>query len=114
MLKPHLTLPCQDPNHAPFNSKYKNLLFFLISHFPPLAFKTSPSLILSNPSIFPFVMEMPRTPDLPAWDIVPPPLDALRCFGLAETEDVPLLVDSAGHIQGAVTGVVSTHSSYFL
>ena len=59
-------------------------------------------------------MEMSRTPDLPAWDIVPPPMDALRCFGLAETEDVPLLVDSAGHIRGSVTGEVSTHSSSFL
>ena len=114
MLKPRLTLPCQDPNHTLFNSKYKNLLFFLISHFPLLAFKTSSSLILSNSSIFPFAIEMPRTPDLSAWDAVPPLLDALRYFGLAETEDVPLLVDSAGHIRGAVTGVVSTHSSYFL
>ena len=59
-------------------------------------------------------MEMPKTPNLPAWDAVPPPLDALRCFGLVEIENVPLLVDSAGHIRGAVTGVVSTHSSYFL
>ena len=59
-------------------------------------------------------MEIPRTPDLPVWDTVPPPIDALRSFGLAETEDVPLLVDSVGHIRGAVTGVVSTHSSYFL
>ena len=59
-------------------------------------------------------MEMPRTPDLPAWDTIPPPIDALRSFGLAEKEDVPLLVDSAGHIRGAVTRVVSTHSSYFL
>ena len=53
-------------------------------------------------------------PDLPTWDTVPPSMDALRSFGLAETEDVPLLVDSAGHIRGAATGVVSTHSSYFL
>ena len=59
-------------------------------------------------------MATPRTPDLLAWDIVPPPLDALRCFGLAETEDVPILVHYAGHIRGATTGVVSTHSSYFL
>ena len=59
-------------------------------------------------------MEMPRTPDLPAWEAVPPPLDALHCFGLAETEEVPLLVDSAGHNRGAATGVVSTNSSYFL
>ena len=59
-------------------------------------------------------MEMPRTPDLPVWDVVPPPIDALRCFGLVEIEDVPLLVDSVGHIRGATTGVVSTHSSYFL
>ena len=59
-------------------------------------------------------MEMPRTPDLPVWDVVPPPIDALCCFGLVETEDVALLVDSAGHIRGAATGVVSTHSSYFL
>ena len=57
---------------------------------------------------------MPRTPDLPAWDIAPPCMDSLHSFGLAETEDVPLLVDSAGHIRGAATGVVSTHSSYFL
>ena len=59
-------------------------------------------------------MAMPRTPDLPAWDTVPPPMDALRSFGLVETEDVPLLVDSIGHIRGAFTGVVSTHPSYFL
>ena len=59
-------------------------------------------------------MATPRTPDLPAWDIVPPPLDALHCFGLAKTEDVPLLVDSVGHIRGAATGVISTYSSYFL
>ena len=59
-------------------------------------------------------MAMPRTPDLPAWDTVPPPMDALRSFGLAETGDVPLLVDSAGHIRGAVTGEVSPYSSYFL
>ena len=59
-------------------------------------------------------MEMPRTPDFPAWDAVPPPLDALHYFGLAETEDVPLLVDSTGHIRGSATGEVSTHSFYFL
>ena len=59
-------------------------------------------------------MAMPRTPDLPTWDIVPPPMDALRSFELAETEEVPLLVDSAGHIRGAATGMVSIHSSYFL
>ena len=59
-------------------------------------------------------MAVPRTPDFPTWDMVPPPLDALRCFGRAETEDVPLLVDSAGHIRGAATGVVIIHSSYFL
>ena len=59
-------------------------------------------------------MAMPRTLDLPAWDIVPPSMDALRSFGLAETEEVPLLVDSAGHIRGAVIGMVNIHSSYFL
>ena len=59
-------------------------------------------------------MVMPQTPDLPAWDAVPPPIDALCCFGLAETEDMPLLVDPAGHIRGSVTREVSTHSSYFL
>ena len=59
-------------------------------------------------------MAMPRTLDLPAWDVVPPPIDALYCFGLVEIEDMPLLVDSAGHIRGAATGVVSTHCSYFL
>ena len=48
-------------------------------------------------------MEMLRTLDLPAWDAVPPPIDALRCFRLVETEDVPLLVDFAGHIRGAIT-----------
>ena len=58
-------------------------------------------------------MEMPRTPDLPVWDAVLPPIDTLRYFGLVETEDVPLLVDSIGHIRGLVTGEVSTHSSYF-
>ena len=59
-------------------------------------------------------MAMPRTPDLTAWDIVPPPMDALRSFGLAEIGEVPLLVDSAGHIRGATTGMVSIHSFYFL
>ena len=59
-------------------------------------------------------MEMPRTPDLPVWDTVPPSIDALRSFGLAKTEDVPLLVDSTGHIRGAITEVVSIYSSYFL
>ena len=59
-------------------------------------------------------MAMPRTPDLPAWDIVPPPMDALRSFGLAETEEVPLLVDSTGHIREAAIGMVSIHFSYFL
>ena len=59
-------------------------------------------------------MAMPRMLKLLVWDTVPPPMDTLRSFGLAETEDVPLLVDSAGHIRGATTGVVSTHSSYFL
>ena len=62
-------------------------------------------------------MEMPRTLDLPAWDTVPPSIDALRSFGLAETDDVPFLVDSFGHIREAVTGEVSTyhlHLSLFL
>ena len=59
-------------------------------------------------------MAMPRTLDLPAWDIVPSPIDALRSFRLAEIEEVPLLVDSVGHIRGAATGMVSIHSSYFL
>ena len=59
-------------------------------------------------------MEMPRSPDLPTWDTVPPPMDAFRSFGLTETEDVPLLVDFAGHIRGAITGEVSAHPYYFL
>ena len=58
-------------------------------------------------------MAMPRTPDLPAWDIVPPPMDALRCFGLTETDDMPLLVDSAGHIRGAVTGEDNIYFLHF-
>ena len=52
-------------------------------------------------------MAMPRTPDLPSWDPVTPAMDTLRCFGLAETEEVPLRIDSVGHIRGAVTGEVS-------
>ena len=52
-------------------------------------------------------MAMPRTPDLPTWDPVAPAMDTLRCFGLIETEEVPLRIDSAGHIRGAVTGEVS-------
>ena len=59
-------------------------------------------------------MAMPRTPDFPVWDTVPPPMDSLRSFRLTETEEVPLLVDSSGHIRGAATGMVSIHSSYFL
>ena len=59
-------------------------------------------------------MAMPRTPDLPTWNTVSPPMDAFRSFKLVETEDVPLLVDSVGRIRGAATGVVSTHSSHFL
>ena len=56
-------------------------------------------------------MALPRTPDLPAWDRVLPAMDALRSFGLAETEEVPLRVDSVGHIRGGITGKVSTISS---
>ena len=59
-------------------------------------------------------MALPRTPDLPAWDLVLPAMDALRCFGLAETEEVPLRVDPAGHIRGGVTGKVSAIPSRFL
>ena len=59
-------------------------------------------------------MALPRTPDLPAWDPVLPAMDALRCFGLAETEEVPLRVDPAGHIRGGVTGKVSAIPSRFL
>ena len=59
-------------------------------------------------------MEMPRTLDLLAWDMVPPPMDALHCFGLTEKNDIPLLVDSPGHIHGSVTGEVSTHFTYFI
>ena len=55
-------------------------------------------------------MALQRTPDLPTWDRVPPAMDALRSFGLVETEEVPLRVDSAGHIRGSVTGKVSTIS----
>ena len=40
------------------------------------------------------------TLDLPTSDIVPPPMDALCYFGLVEINDVPLLVDYAGHIRG--------------
>ena len=58
-------------------------------------------------------MDMPRTPDLPAWDMVPPPMNALRCFRLSETDDVPLLVDSPGHIRGLVTREVSTQIIHF-
>ena len=53
-------------------------------------------------------MALPRTPDLSAWDRVPPAMDALRSFGLSETEEVPLRVDPAGYIRGGVTGKVST------
>ena len=56
-------------------------------------------------------MALPRTPDLPAWDRVLPAMDAPRSFGLAETDEVPLRVDSAGHIRGGVTGKVSAISS---
>ena len=55
-------------------------------------------------------MALPRTPDLPVWDPVPPAMDVLCHFGLAETEEVPLRVDPASHIRGAVTGRVSTIS----
>ena len=96
------------------NPRYKSHFFIFISHLSLLAFKTSLlsySLKLSSHFLS---MEMPRTPDLPTCDIIPPPMDALRCFRLAETEDVPLVVDSTGHIRGAVTGEVSTHLFYFL
>ena len=56
-------------------------------------------------------MAVPRTPDLPEWDPVAPAMDALRYFELAETEEVPLRVDTAGHIRGAVTREVTTFSS---
>ena len=52
-------------------------------------------------------MAVPRTPDLPKWDPVDPAMDVLHCFGLAETEEVPLQVDTVGHIRGAVTEEVS-------
>ena len=56
---------------------------------------------------------MPRTPNLPTWDMVPPPMDALYSFGLSKTDNVPLLVDSVGYIRGMVTGEVSTNFYYF-
>ena len=56
-------------------------------------------------------MAVPRTPDLPEWDSIDPAMDILRCFGLAETEEVPLRVDTAGHIRGAITGEVSVFPS---
>ena len=52
-------------------------------------------------------MDAPRTPDFPVWDPVPPSMDPLHSFGLSATDDVPLLVDSSGHICGLVTSEVS-------
>ena len=56
-------------------------------------------------------MALQRTPDLPVWDSVPPTMEALRSFGLTEAEEVPLRIDSVGHLRGGVTGKVSTISS---
>ena len=58
-------------------------------------------------------MDAPRTPDLPVWDPVLPLMDPLCNFGLSMTDDVPLLVDSSGHIHGLVTGEVSAWFIYF-
>ena len=58
-------------------------------------------------------MAMPRTPDLPPWDPVAPAMDTLRSFGLVETEEVPLRIDTAGHIRGSITGEVSALLSLF-
>ena len=56
-------------------------------------------------------MAVPRTLDLPEWDPVAPAMDALYCYGLAKIEEVPLRVDTTGHIRGAVTREVSAFSS---
>ena len=58
-------------------------------------------------------MAMPRIPDLPPWDPVTPTMDTLCSFGLTETEEVPLRIDTAGHIRGSVTGEVSAILSLF-
>ena len=58
-------------------------------------------------------MAMPRTPDLPPWGPVTPAMDTLHSFGLVETEEVPLRIDTTGHIRGLVTGEVSALLSLF-
>ena len=58
-------------------------------------------------------MAMPRTSDFPPWDPVTPAMDTLRSFGLTETEEVLLRIDTAGHIRGSVTEEVSALLSLF-
>ena len=52
-------------------------------------------------------MAVPRTPDLPAWDIPLPIIHPAWTLGLELGADIPLLVDTRTHICGFATGVVS-------
>ena len=52
-------------------------------------------------------MAVPRTPDLPAWDLPLPIIHPARTLGLELGADIPLLADTRTHIYGFATGVVS-------
>ena len=58
-------------------------------------------------------MAGPRTPNLPGWDLVSPPIHPARTLGLEIGADIPLFADTRTHICGLATGVVSAQFLYF-
>ena len=59
-------------------------------------------------------MAIPRTPDLPTWDLPSPLIHPARTLGLELGADIPLLADTRTHICGSTKGVVSAYFLYFL
>ena len=59
-------------------------------------------------------MAIPRTPDLPTWDLPSPAIHPARSLGLQLGAEIPLFADTRTHLCGLATGVVSAQFLYFL
>ena len=59
-------------------------------------------------------MAIPRTPDLPTWDLPSPAIHPARSLGLQFGAEIPLFADTRTHLCGLATGVVSKKNTGLL
>ena len=87
---------------------YKSFPFqSFFSLLPFASFPFSFTFFFSQTSLCFLVMAIPRTPDLPTWDLPSPAIHPARSLGLQLGAEIPLFADTRTHLCGLATGVVS-------